>query len=266
MPSLGSTPFLRPRVLAGAIALALMASVFLPADARAEEDDADSPLRPGAWAVEFEVDPSYRYDFGFSSGVTISAKRHRSARSALRFGASVGFYEAKAEGESSYERFSVTSNPNFRSNQGDAESIDENHTYALFLHLQRYHPVVDDLSIFWEVGPSLRYNEWKRSSDRIYPYYSSLGPTTETTRDTRAVVLRSAALDLSVGFEWFLKRRLSLGARTGVWAGYSWGTESDSYESTTSDNSYYSVGRERSNLERVSLQTSPATVTLSAYF
>ncbi|MEK7317261.1 MAG: hypothetical protein AAB011_13860 [Candidatus Eisenbacteria bacterium] len=265
MPSSGSTPFPRPRVLAGAIALALMASVFLPAVARTEEDDADSPHRPGAWAAEFEVDPSYRYDLGFSSGVTISAKRHRSARSALRFGASISFYESKSEGESSIERFSVTSNPNLRSTQGARESIEESHGYSLFLHYQRYHPVVDDLSIFWEVGPSLRYSEYESSDDRLYPYYDPTGPT-ETFRHSRSVVLRTAALDWSIGFELFLKRRLSLGARAGVWAGYSWGAEYDSDEFFTSDNSYYSAYRNWSDLNRVSVQTGPATVTLSAYF
>lgn len=265
MPSSVSIPFPRPSVLAGAIALVLMASVFLPAVARTEEADADSPHRPGAWAAEFEVDPSYRYVLGFSSGGTISAKRHRSARSALRFGASIGFNESKEEGEVAHERFSVASNPNFRISQGPRESIDENHGYALFLHLQRYHPVVDDLSIFWEVGPSLRYYESKSSSERQYLYYYAAGPT-EIYRTNRAVILRTAALDWSIGFEFFLKRRLSLGARAGVWAGYSWGAEYESYESFTSDNSDYSVDHAWSDLDRVSVQTGPATVTLSAYF
>ncbi|MEK7347656.1 MAG: hypothetical protein AABZ94_02170 [Candidatus Eisenbacteria bacterium] len=250
-----------PRTLAAT--LAVLGSALLPLAAQAE-DAADSPLRSGAWAAEFELDPSYRYDFGFTSGVTISAKRHHSARSALRFGASIAFNESEDKGEASYERYYYYSNPTFSSKRGTTERHSENHGYTLFLHLQRYHSVRDAMSIFWELGPSLRYNESDYSSEYIYPF-DFFAPG-EINRDSRSLVARSAALDLGLGFEWFFNRRLSLGARGGAWWGYSWGTESSSYETYTTDNSYYRVGRDRNDLKRVTFQTSPATVTFSAYF
>ncbi len=260
-------PFPSPKrpSLSRAIAatLAILGSMLLPLAAEAE-DAADSPLRPGAWAAEFELDPSYRYDFGFSSGVTLSAKRHHSAQSALRFGVSVGFNESKDEGETSYERYNIYDNPSFRSNRGTTERHGENHAYALFLHLQRYHSVKDAMSIFWELGPSLRYNESDYTTEYIYPF-QAYGPV-EINRDSYSVVLRSAALDLSLGFEWFFKRRLSLGARVGAWGGYSWGAVSSSYETYTMDNSYYRVSQDRIDRKNVTFQTSPATVMFSAYF
>jgi len=246
------------------VALTLLATAILPLAARAEED-ADSPLRPGAWAAEFELDPSYRYDFGFSSGATISVKRHQSARSALRFGVSAAFNESKDEGERSYERYSIYSYPAFRSNQGTIERHDEYHAYALFLHLQRTQPVREAISIFWELGPSVRYVGRENVDDYIYPFDIYSNPA-ETYHDERSYVRRSVALDLHVGFEWFFNRRLSLGARVGAWGGYSWGTESSATETFTSDNSSYRLRRTRSDLKGASVQTSPATVTLSAYF
>lgn len=262
-PSRKRTP--QPRALLVAlIALAALAAAVLPTAGRAEES-AESPLRAGAWAAEFEIDPSYRYEFGFSSGVTISLKRHHSARSALRFGASVGYGESKSEGESSFERYYVFSNPNYRAGQGVNENHSESHAYGLFLHLQRHHPMREALSIFWEVGPSVRYSEWKSSTENIYPYSFEYGPG-EIYQDSRSSVRRSVSLDLSLGFEWFFNRRLSLGARFGGWGGYTWGEETSTFETFTTDDSYYRLSRDRDDLEGVSVQTSPATVTLSAYF
>lgn len=252
-----------PLPLALVIALAALAASLLPVAVGAEEA-ADSPLRAGAWAAEFELDPSYRYDFGIASGITISLKRHHSARSALRLGASVGFNESKGDGEKSFERYSIYSNPNFRTNQGTTEDHGESHSYALFLHLQRHHSVREALSIFWEMGPSLRYSELDISNEYIFPYLI-YGPG-ENYRDSRSYVRRSVSVDLNLGFEWFFNRRLSLGARVGAWGGYGWGTETSNSETFTTDNSYYAISHDRRETADVSIQTSPATVTLSAYF
>ena len=236
----------------------------VPRPALAEEAS-ESALRPGAWAAEFELDPSYRYALGISSGATISAKRHHSARSALRFGVGVGFDESRADEDDSYERFSIYSFPNAHSAAGNGESHDEYQSYAVFLHFLRYHPVRAAVVIFWELGPSFHYAESSSHEETLYPSLYTPDPSEWYTAD-RQSVRRLVALDLNLGFEWFFNRRLSLGARTGAWGGYGWGTDTIRRESVTSDNSYYYLEHQRSEKEAASLHVSPATVLFSAYF
>jgi len=243
---------------------ALLAYGAVPRPAMAEESS-ESALKPGAWAAEFELDPEYRYAFGISSGVILSAKRHFSARSALRFGAGASFDESMADGETSYVHYSPYYIPNYRSAAGIGESHSESQSYTLFLHYLRYHPEHHAVAIFWEVGPSVRYVGSDHHEEVTFAGPAPTDPTEWDTSD-RALVRRVVALDLNLGFEWFFNRRLSLGARVGVWGGYGWGTDTDTYETTTSDNSYYSRNLGRNEVEQVTAGMSPATVLFSAYF
>ena len=257
-------PFVAPIVALVSIWAALVGSGAFPRAARAEDAEG-SALKPGAWAAEFEIDPKYRYDLGISTGATLSVKRHLSARSALRLGVSAGFDETKSDEERSYERYATYYVPTYVSDSATGEGHDENHAYALLLHFVRYHPVRDAVTMFWEIGPSLRYAESQSHDEFVYPGLSPTDPS-ETNSYDRSAVRREASLDLALGFEWFFNRRLSLGGRIGAFAAYGWGSEARVYGATVDDGSYWAREVLRSDPEGVSVHTEPAAIHLSAYF
>ena len=237
-----------------------LALACLPGAALA--DDAErSPLRAGAWAVQFEVDPTYRYDLGVSSGASLSMKRHRSERTAYRMGVGARFANSEGDEDLRYRRESIDP-PSF-DQSGSGRDVYESHSYNAFAYWVRHYSVRDAVSLFWEAGPSFRFSEYREESSSLYPSYYGPG---EQDFYTRSGVRRGVTLDANVGFEWFFNRRLSLGARYGVYGGYGWGRQNSTRESYALDGSSYELSRSDERIHDVSFQTSAATVSLAAYF
>jgi len=244
--------------LAISLAWAATAAVLvLPLPAIAEEDT-DSPLRAGAWAAEFEIDPVLHYSLSYTSSATLAVKHHSSPGRALRLGASIGFSETEEDGVREAEQFDPYLG--FDSFAASIDGHSESHDYSLFLHLVRERTVRDRVALFLEVGPSVRYSESLYHREWIYLYSPS-----RSTSDTRDVS-RAAALDLNLGFEWFFVRRLSLGARYGAFADYSWGSRVESEMNEEIGGPGYIVQHTRTRPKRVDVSTNRATVTLAAYF
>jgi len=240
--------------------LAILVCLTIPAPRAGAADAAEGPHKAGAWALEFEIDPTYSSGIGYVASAAISVKRHSSERRAWRLGMAVTFSETEFDGESSQYRYSVYYNPLISNEQGSTDSHNEDHVYRLFLHAVRHYPVREQVAVFLEVGPSLRYDEVRRSQQSLYPY--GLG---ETYAAQYAETRRGATLDANVGFEWFFSKRLSLGGRYGAYAGYQWGTRSSGLEIVRTDGSYYSRSTERGRVRRVDVSTTRATILLTAY-
>jgi len=238
------------------VALAWLAVPAAPARA---EGSAESPLRTGAWAVVFEIDPSYSYSFGYAGSATLSVKRHWSEGRAYLAGLSVGFAESETDGTRRFDSFGAGYYPDPYSEAGPVDAHGETHEYRLFLHAMRYRPVRERLSVFVDAGPSVRYYEYKSSYERSYPY-SGQGYRSNTTETRRGV-----GLDGNIGFEWFFSKRLALGARYGAFAQYEWGRRTASDENFASDGAWYQRSAERGDVKRVQVGTSRATVLFTAY-
>jgi hypothetical protein len=229
----------------------------LPVAAFAEEDP-DSPLRAGAWAAEFEVNPLF--DFG-SGSATLALKHHSSPGHALRLGVNASFRESKGDGTGEDVRFDPPYYPVTTAQTTTTSQHDEVHTYIAFLHVVREWPVRDRVALFVESGPSFRFLETTQNRDDFY----TGTPAYHSTYDTD-FVQRAIAVDLNLGFEWLFSKRLSLGARYGAFADYSWGSQVSIYLEDASDGSYYRLERERTKPKGVDVNTKRATVTLAAYF
>ena len=202
--------FLMPLVLT----LAVVALVGCPGAAAAEED---SPLRAGAWAAEFELDPRL---FGYTGSATLAVKRHGSSTQALRFGLNVGFSEEEDDGMAEQYLYEPPYYPIPQGSEGSVVRHRESHLYAPFIHFVREWPVRDRVAIFGEFGPSFRYLESKYHSESIYGFTTQSRSTLDEVR-----VERLAALDFALGFEWFFSKRISLGARYGAYFAYRWGSD-----------------------------------------
>ncbi|HEU4725621.1 MAG TPA: hypothetical protein VFU59_10050, partial [Candidatus Eisenbacteria bacterium] len=83
---------------------------FIPDVARAEEAE-DSPLRAGAWAAEFELDPTFQYGIGYTGSATLAVKRHSSPSRAFRFGLNIGFNEDRQDGSDLQQIYNPPSFP-----------------------------------------------------------------------------------------------------------------------------------------------------------
>lgn len=227
----------------------------------AAEEAERSPLRAGAWAAEFEIDPDIRYDFGFSSGATISVKRHTSERAAFRVG--VGARFDNAENNKTIEDRRISIYPPSYALTGSGDDVRESHGYQAFLYWVRHYAPLERVSMYWEMGPAFRYSQFRYTDSNFYPAY--YGPAEEDIY-SRSGVERGVTLDVNAGFEWFFTKRLSLGARYGASGGYSWGAEDSESEAFALDGSYYRLDRSFGKTHEVSAQTNGATVVMAAYF
>jgi hypothetical protein len=223
-------------------------------------EEAPHPLRAGAWAAEFEIDPTYQYSIGYVGSATISVRRHSSERNAWRIGARFGFTEDRGEGEVSRTVFQTGYLPDDASEDTDRHT--QSQEYALFLHWMKFHPVQDRLSSFAELGPSFRYGE----SESYGEYVSPGTPSSYFDTYDYSAVLRTVALDANLGFEWFFSKRLSLGARFGALAAYRWGMSSESVIHLRTDGSYFYRRVARADSNGAEFRTSRALISFAAYF
>jgi hypothetical protein len=233
----------------------------LPFPARALADEAPpEALHRGAWALEFEIDPSYSYGVAFYGSATLSAMRFSSERSAWRFGVSFDFRETKDDGETSRFAYPYYTQSDTLDASGSLESHDESHSYALFFHFVRAHPVAGNLVMTVEAGPSLRYSESDFSYENLYPYAPPI-----MSRYAGSSVTRGAALDANVGVQWLFSKRLALGARIGAFGVYRWGERSVEDEDYRIDGSEYYKRVSRADTKLVEISTTRATLFLTAF-
>lgn len=238
--------------------LLLLALAGLRPEHAAAEESAPSPLKAGAWAIEFELDPEYQYGLGLGGAATVSAKRMWTDRTGLRFGASIGYSEEEYEGD----RVDFVVNPSYPGGIGGRypdEGGREAHDYAIFAHLRRHHPVRERVSIYWEVGPSFRYQEYDSWSEDVWFY----GPEFASYREM--ATRRGVYLDARIGFEWNFSGRLALGASYGAYGGYQWGKGSYSRAYRTDDGLYSSSSQDFREMRRADFSTSRVSVSFTAY-
>ncbi|HEU4724588.1 MAG TPA: hypothetical protein VFU59_04725, partial [Candidatus Eisenbacteria bacterium] len=180
---------------------------------------------------------------------------------AFRFGLNVGFNEDKQDGVEGQAILDPPYYPTPTMNESDIDGHQEAHTYAVFVHLIHEFPVRDRVAIFGEIGPAFRYSRSKYLSEYVYGYSSPVFVWSDERR-----IERTAAMDLALGFEWFVSKRISLGARYGAFAGYKWGGLNYDRGSNRVDGTGYQREYDNRDTKGVVSGTSRATVTLAAYF
>jgi hypothetical protein len=167
-------------------------------------DAAGAPLRPGVWAIQFEIDPGVTSGIGFSGGAALSGKRHVSERSALRLSVGFDYEEGQSDQEGSYGSSGPYETGHLATREG----------YFASLQWIRHFRTGDRTTVFLGAWPGLRY------AHRDYDNDATRAASVWTYESN--VTSRGAELDASLGFVWYSAKPVSLGAQYGAFLLYAW--------------------------------------------
>jgi hypothetical protein len=218
---------------------------------------ATNSLRDGAWGLEFQVQTPL-FSSSYTGAAGIGAIHNSSERSAVRLGLMVGINSQDTDGT----RTSYLAYPSDTLGVAQTPSYSDHRDVSMFLHLVRYVGVGKRIGFSVEGGPSARWlsEEYGRTD-----YYTFSQAFSSITGDLDSW---SYGGDLQVGFVWFFRTRLSLGGRYGITA-----LRTESKETLRRDfyNPPYGGGAvetefEESHSDGFVIQTTPALISLTAYF
>ncbi len=236
---------------------AFIGALLAPSPALAQDAAEEGPkhsLRSGAWAVEFEVQPKLS---GYYGAAGVAAKRHFTMRSALRFGILVAIDDSDAEGTSYLD----TGNPYGTTlATGEIENYSDRRDVSLFFHFIRFLGVGDRFGIFLEAGPTARW------ISEEYGYVDTYPVPQRIHRRARDRDSWNYGLDAGAGFEWFFSRRLSLAGRYGISALLTDTDQTGFYEFYDLNGGYWDRRLDITHSDGFNVQTTPAVISLTAYF
>ena len=209
----------------------------------------------GDWALEFQVRPTF---LGYNDpGVGIAAKHHFTRRSAVRVGTT---YWTTSADQSSSE---VDSRTSLYDTQTTAIAGTYNRQYrniTMFAHLVRDLGIGNRIAVFLEAGPLARRMVFADS--RVDSFTSGTQQGTRTIwEDSRSWEYGGEAQG---GFEWFVRNRLSVAARYGVWATWTRGDQSTVYTVTYGNDQ--DIDTRTSKNHSFNTGTSAATFSVIAYW
>jgi hypothetical protein len=225
------------------ICLTVLTFLNNPLEAQEKDTDALTSLKKGSTALLFEIDR----DLYINSyiGAIISAKKHVTDNSSLRFGLSGTFNFSSTKNKSIHK--DANYNEENKSN-GNSQRISVNIEYL-------YYPVTNKkLTFFVGAGPSISYNH-NYSRNYILNGLDS-NNWDENSRSKRNEW--SLGLDSSVGIEIFIVNYIGLIAEYGLTATY----RSSNNKTIYSEDEYRSDGESKS----FGLDSQSKKIGLSFYF
>lgn len=239
------------RDLVFSILLGILPTLLVPCVSVA----ATNSLERGAWAAEFQVQPSFiSYP---STGFGVAAKRHFSDRGAVRLGVMVGISTLDVEGVERLDRYfpydSVFA-------VGGLDGITDRRDVSGFVHIARYVGVGTTMAFVIEAGPTVRWTSEEYARTRVYPPPGGVYVNADD-RDTWLY-----GLELQGGFEWFFRRRLSLAARYGFSALRTESRVTSQFDFYNPNDGYWDRRFAEERTDGFSLQTSSTVISLVAYW
>jgi len=202
------TPMIRMRLFAVMILFSIV-TLVVPTSSHSQEPQPESKpaLHPGAWALQFQIDDNF--NLGAFQGAIVSAKRHRSDRSAFRVGLGL-----------SVEVDDVNSTTSRMDSVRNTETRDESSQFVrLDLQYIRYSNPKAPVKFLFGCGPLVSFSNADHEMTREIGSIKS-----ESTSWT-------AGVSGLVGVEWFAASRISFHAEYGIELLYRW-TNSSSETST----------------------------------
>jgi hypothetical protein len=208
----------------------------------------------GAWALEFQVRPTF---LGYRDpGIGIAAKHHFTERTAVRAGFTVS--TSSLDYDDAMRDSRVTSLDSMSYLLSSTESV-ENRNISMFAHAVRNLGVGNRIAAFVEGGPVVR---------RTVAGDSRVDTQTLTTTITRITYANSRSWDYGAeaqgGFEWFVRSRLSVAGRYGVWG--MWTRAELHEEYAASDPNTLDIRTRDSTRHGFTIGTSAATFSVIAYW
>jgi hypothetical protein len=219
---------------------------------------ATNSLHEGAWGLEFQVQAPL-LSSNYSGAAGIGAIRHFSDRSAVRLGMMVGINSEDSDGTRTVDHAFPYDTTRV---SGQAPGYSDSRDVSAFIHLAHYMSVGTRLGVLVEAGPSARWISNEYGSTDVYPY--SPGTVTYVYASDRDSW--SYGGDLQLGFQWFFRSRLSLAGRYGIT-----GQRTESKQTQQSGFYNYSDGTHEilssdTHSDGFTVQTTPAVISLIAYF
>ncbi|MCB1048159.1 MAG: hypothetical protein KDC10_13265 [Calditrichaeota bacterium] len=139
-------------LIRGLGAWVLMGCLLMPLrESRAQDAERVSPLRQGAWAIQFGIAPNFTLNS--FSGSILSVKRHVSASSALRLGLS-----------GSLESLDGTTEYTYPDTLFNHDTISNATSLGVELQYLHYSDPRNGLSLYWGAGPSLQLSHGKQTT------------------------------------------------------------------------------------------------------
>ena len=192
------------KISALAILLTLIMTTALMA-----QDNFKNSLVDGSWSMQFRV--ANNFTLSSFEGALISAKKHLSDKTALRFGVSANFKHYNDEYVAEY----------------DQKRTDSRVSLGLKFQLIKYISPKSKLSFYYGLGPNIEYSRNKLE----YEY-------NDTTHEDRYTYNRTLGIGLlfTWGLEWFFTENLSLMAEYGGGVEYSHGIKEDYHNDILGEN------------------------------
>jgi hypothetical protein len=208
----------------------------------------------GAWALEFQVRPTF---LGYHDpGIGIAAKHHFTERTAVRAGFTVSTSSFDYDDSGLESRITPYDSLSFLLSSTEAV---ENRNISMFAHVARNLGVGNRIAAFVEAGPVVR---------RTVTGDSEVETQTLTITRTRISYVNSRSWDYGAeaqgGFEWFVRSRLSVAGRYGVWG--MWTRAEFHQEYVVSDTNNLEIQARDSTRHGFTIGTSAATFSVIAYW
>lgn len=228
----------------------------LPAQAQSSaEDDAGPALRPGAWALQFQVNPNFT--LGNFQGTLISAKRHQSAKSAIRLGLSLdAAFDVSESDRFSFRREEDTIQEDERQSEQHIDRLGG----TLVVQFLYYPSSPGDIRPFLGFGPRLSLARQTSETDPVPPSASVV----QTRRyEDKAW---AAGLDGIFGAEWFIRSNLSVTGEYGLSATFRHSRRTRTTRYVDENLQRRSIENEEDATRGLSVHGAPVKLGLSVYF
>ena len=231
--------------------LTLSLAAFGSARAGAQSDSTNTvqgtTLGPRVWGLEFEFEPQ-----DFRGSATLAAKRHFTTQTALRAGVVLVYSENTGSGKN------VTTSPTSSVVDRTPNTYNQSRSAEFFTHLVHYVLVRDHLGVFYEVGPFIEFSDDRADLDVMRADSSGY----HLARDVQGW---NWGVQGGLGFEWFFRGRLSLGARWGAAASYGNGWTENRSRDYSSGGILTSTSVGRTDSRNADVRTTPTVLILTAY-
>ena len=209
----------------------------------------------GDWALEFQVRPTF---LNFRDpGVGIAAKHHFTHRTAIRAGFTTSSTSSDMDVSQVEHRVSIYDSSSVGLNATVSQEL---RNTTVFAHVVRDLGIGNRIAVFVEAGPLIRRIVNAQSQDVTYTV--PLNQDLQTTwMDYESWEYGGEAQG---GFEWFVRNRLSVAARYGVWATWTRAKRHEIFSDTYTNNQ--SLENRDATIHSFNIGTTSATFSVIAYW
>jgi opacity protein-like surface antigen len=168
---------------------------------QSDQDSTKNSLKKGSWSLQFQI--SQNFTLRNFQGSNLSAKKHLSSKSAIRFG--IGLSGTMTDREKDLKR----DDTNYLSD----ETIEDKSTQISLNSYYIYYPHPGKkINLYYGGGPVIAYSKLKSEFDSKEIFQDTLSRDIHDENDRKSWSIGILAL---IGVEWFLNQQISIHAEYG---------------------------------------------------